>query len=48
MTNKEKHTDELIDEIIDLKEKLQESYVHIQELKNELNSIKRCECPPIV
>jgi predicted RNase H-like nuclease (RuvC/YqgF family) len=34
--------------IKELQRQLQESYKRIQELKDELDGIKRCECPPIV
>lgn len=34
--------------IKELQRQLQESYKRIQELRDELDGIKRCECPPIV
>lgn len=48
LLNKEGHIEILQNNIRELQEQLQESYKRIDHLNEELDSIKRCECPPIV
>ena len=38
----------LRDNIRDLQEQLQNSYIRVRELREQLDNTKICECPPIV
>jgi hypothetical protein len=38
----------LRDNIRDLQEQLQNAYIRVRELREQLDSTKICECPPIV
>jgi|TARA_R110002153_G_scaffold95129_2_gene228826 predicted RNase H-like nuclease (RuvC/YqgF family) len=38
----------LRDNIRDLQEQLQNAYIRVRELREELDNTKVCECPPIV
>ena len=48
LLNKEGHIEILENNIEELQGQLQQSYKRIEELNQELNNVKVCECPPIV